>query len=117
MAGGKRPAGSSEKDYQRRLGQAIIELREVAEMSQAVLAEAINRSEAAVSRWETGKATPTAFDLVEMARTFGLPDDALSVLIRPPETAISPVRQMLSDRAAAGARRGQGQPGHERGAA
>lgn len=120
MAGGKKPAGSAEKDYQRRLGRVIVELRAIGNVelgpavSQATLAELLNRSEAALSRWENGKATPSAFDLVEIARIFDAPSD---LLIHPPEHAVSPVRQMLAERAAAGARKGQSRPGQERGAA
>jgi len=76
---------AAERDYRRRLGRVIVQLREAANrMSQAELAERIDRSEAALSRWETGKATPTAFDLRQIAGVFALPGDALSVLIYPP---------------------------------
>lgn len=77
-------ASGSEIDYRRRLGKVIVQLREGHRMSQAVLAEQINRSEAALSRWETGKATPTAFDLHEIARVFAMPGGSLDVLLYPP---------------------------------
>ncbi len=64
-------------------------------MSQVHLAEALNRSEAAVSRWETGKATPSAFDLAELARIFGLRDDQLDLLLRPPKPPDGPVAERL----------------------
>src|SRR4051812_22220501 len=88
-------AKGDEGDYRRLLGAAIVQLRALRSISQAQLAEQIGRSEAAVSRWETGKATPTAWDLREIARVARLDDDQLDLLIRPPRGPISPVAQRL----------------------
>lgn len=68
----KTPVSALEQSYRDRLGPTIIQLRAVHSMSQARLAELVERSEAAVSRWETAKATPSAFDLRRMADVFGL---------------------------------------------
>lgn len=84
-----------ERDYRRRLGQAIVDLRTAAGMSQATLAvEHLNRSEAALSRWENGKATPTAYDLHVIASTFGLRSNDLHLLIYPP-AVYSPAMERL----------------------
>lgn len=97
-----------EHTYRRRLGKVIVQLRALAnDMSQATLAANIHRSAAALSRWETGKATPTAFDLVEIARVFEIPKEDLDLLLTPPKGPVSPVAQRLAATAAAGARRGQ----------
>ncbi len=100
-------AKTTEADYRKLLGAAIVQLRALRNISQAELAEAIDRSEAAVSRWETGKATPTAWDLREIARVAKLEDDQLDLLLRPPKGPISPVAQRLAQAGAAGASAGQ----------
>src|SRR5690242_17488963 len=97
----------AEADYRRRLGRVIVELRALEEMSQAELAEQLPRSEAAVSRWEGGKATPTAFDLRRLAEIFELPQGSLDLLIYPPAGRISPVAERLAAAVAAGARKGR----------
>jgi len=98
---------NEEVEYRRLLGPAIVQLRAIAGISQARLAEQIGRSEAALSRWETGKATPTAWDLREIARVMELEDDQLDVLIRPPRGPISPVAERLARAVEAGSRRGR----------
>jgi len=101
-----------ERDYRRRLGKVIVQLREATAMSQATLAERINRSEAALSRWETGKSTPTAYDLRQIAHTFGLYRD-VEVLINPPavygpemERVFAGISEHLSAAAASGVEEG-----------
>ena len=74
---------TGETDYQRRLGEVIVEVRVLRQMSQAELAVAIDRSEAALSRWETGKALPKAFDLRRIADALDMPAEWL--LYPPPE--------------------------------
>jgi Predicted transcriptional regulators len=98
---------NEEVEYRRLLGPAIVQLRAIAGISQETLAERIGRSEAAVSRWETGKATPSAWDLREIARVAGLDDDQLDVLLRPPKGPVSPVAERLARANEAGARKGQ----------
>jgi transcriptional regulator with XRE-family HTH domain len=89
---------ASEGEYRRLLGLAIVELRRAAGMSQAELADAVERSEAAVSRWETGKATPSAFDVRRIAQASGLDEGDVDLLIFPPETPVNPVRARLAAR-------------------
>lgn len=63
----KKTVSQEEQDYPKRIGRTIVTLRSMVGMSQATLAEQVDRSEAALSRWEGGKATPTAFDLRKIA--------------------------------------------------
>lgn len=100
-------AKAGEANYRRLLGAAIVQLRGLRLMSQADLAEAIDRSEAAVSRWETGKATPTAWDLREIARVCSLEDDQLDLLLRPPRGPVSPIAARLARASEAGASAGR----------
>lgn len=46
--------------------------------SQRDLAYLLGISDAAVCKWETGKATPTTANLINMARLFGVSLDALT---------------------------------------
>lgn len=108
------PTGPSEHEYQRRLGKAITQLRLLRGLSQARLAELLERSEAAVSRWETGKATPSAWDLRRMCEVLDAPADLLAF---PPDAPVSPVAEALSRRAEAGVRRGLSDAVPDRGAA
>lgn len=101
-------AGAGEREYRRRLGRAIVQLRALKNVSQAWLAEKVGRSEAALSRWETGKATPTAYDLRRIMELLDAPAD---VLLDPPDTPISPVAQILEERAAAAIRKGRARNG------
>ena len=99
------PTQPDEHLYRRRLGKAIVQLRAMRGISQEVLAERVGRSEAAVSRWETGKATPSAWDLRMLCEVLDAPADVLAF---PPELPVSPVAEELARRVEAGARRGQG---------
>lgn len=100
-----------ESDYRRRLGRVIVQLRGLNSMSQETLAAALERSEAAVSRWENGKATPTAFDLHRIAVLFELDRETLDLLLFPPEGPVSPVAERLAEAAARGVRKGLGRAG------
>lgn len=75
-------------DYLSRLGAVIVELRAMQHMSQATLAAAIEVSEPTLSRWETGKSQPRAYDLMRLARVLDAPAE---LLLDPPERAVSPV--------------------------
>ena len=55
------------------------------------------RSEAALSRWETGKSTPTAFDLRRIAMALELPTEAADILVFPP-AVYDPVMDRLFER-------------------
>lgn len=94
---------NEEIDYRRRLGAAIVEVRGIRNVSQATLAELVHRSEAAISRWETGKATPSAYDLRKLCDALDVPPD---VFVFPPETTVSPIARRLLEGAEAAARTG-----------
>jgi transcriptional regulator with XRE-family HTH domain len=105
---------TAEATYRKRLGDAIVQLRTLRGITQATLAERVNRSEAALSRWETGKATPSAFDLVMLAEILDAPAD---LLLSPPESPVSPIAERLRASAEAGAQKGLSRAAQKRGAA
>ena len=59
------------------LNDRIVELRKRRGMSQEELAERLNVSRQAVSRWETGTAMPDAANLLQLSRIFGVSTDYL----------------------------------------
>ncbi len=59
------------------LKDKLIQLRKDKRMTQADLAEALNISRQAVSRWETGDALPSTENLVELSRLYGVSVDAI----------------------------------------
>lgn len=59
------------------LNDRIVELRKQRGMSQEELAERLNVSRQAVSRWETGTAMPDAANLLQLSRIFGVSTDYL----------------------------------------
>lgn len=81
-----------ETSYLRHLGATIAEVRILSGMSQEQLAAKLNRSAAALSRWENGKVAPTAWDLRRLADILDVPAD---LLLYPPETPPSPVELRL----------------------
>lgn len=99
------PVADDEAQYRRRLGAAIVEVRGIRGVSQATLAELVHRSEAAISRWETGKATPSAYDIVNLCAALDAPPD---VFIYPPEAEVSPIARRLLEGAAGSVRKGLG---------
>lgn len=60
------------------LGENIRENRERIGYRQRELAALLNVSDTAVCKWETGKATPTTANLINMARLFGVSLDELT---------------------------------------
>lgn len=81
-----------EDTYLKHLGATIAECRILAGMSQEELAAKVHRSAAALSRWETGKVSPSAWDLRRLADILDVPAD---LLLYPPETPPSPVEIRL----------------------
>ncbi len=59
------------------LNEKIVELRKAQALSQEELAEKLNVSRQAVSRWETGTAMPDAANLLQLSRLFGVTTDYL----------------------------------------
>lgn len=105
---------TAELRYRKLLGEAIVQLRTLRGLTQATLAERVSRSEAALSRWETGKATPSAFDLVMLAEVLDAPAD---LLLSPPESPVSPIAERLRESAATGAHTGLAHGARKLGAA
>lgn len=59
------------------LAENIVNLRKNRGLTQAQLAEALNMTSAAVSKWETGTATPDLDTLIALADYFRVPMDEL----------------------------------------
>lgn len=98
---------AAERLYRKNLGKALIQLRAInGQKSAAWLAEQVGRSEAAISRWETGKATPSSYDLRRIAEAFALRPEHFDLLLFPPEGPVSPVAERLAASAATGLRKG-----------
>ena len=61
----------------RSMGEALKKHRMERNMTQEFVAEALGVSRQAVSRWETGAADPSTFNLLALARLFGVPAEEL----------------------------------------
>ena len=59
------------------LGQRIIELRKIKNISQAKLAKALGVSFGIVCYWETNRSEPTASNIVKLAKFFDVSADYL----------------------------------------
>ena len=59
------------------LAEKIVYFREKDRLSQGELAERLNVTRQAISKWENGQATPEIENLVRMSRLFGVTVDAL----------------------------------------
>lgn len=59
------------------LNEKLISLRKDKRMSQQDLAEALNVSRQAVSRWEVGTSSPGMDNLLALSKLFGVPTDEL----------------------------------------
>lgn len=78
---------SGDAAYLKRLGEVIVEIRVIRGISQARLAAEVNKSEAALSRWENGKAAPEATDMRRIRAALGMPS---RWFFEPPETTVTP---------------------------
>lgn len=59
------------------IGSNIASLRKQCAMTQAELAERLNYSDKAISKWERGESIPDAVTLVQLAKIFGVSMDSL----------------------------------------
>lgn len=77
-----------------KLSERLLQLRGEREVSQIELAEALNVSRQAVSRWETGQSTPSAEKLQFLAAYYGITIDELFYSVeekpKPQEQAAPP---------------------------
>lgn len=72
-----------------RLAENITEFRKKRGLTQAQLAEALNMTPAAVSKWETGAALPDLNTLIALADFFRLPmDDLLGRTLEKPKVVL-----------------------------
>lgn len=71
-----------------RIGNNIARLRKEAGMTQAELAERLNYSDKAVSKWERGESMPDILTLMQMSQHFG--KDINELLYEPQEHADTP---------------------------
>ena len=67
----------NDEHIRRQLGANIAALRKRSGMTQAVLAERINFSDKAVSKWERGESIPDVLTLMELAKQFDVTVDDL----------------------------------------
>ncbi len=61
-----------EEKLKRQIGQNIVACRKQAGMTQVALAEKLNYSDKAVSKWERGESAPDVLTLVQLAELFGV---------------------------------------------
>jgi transcriptional regulator with XRE-family HTH domain len=69
------------------IGERIRFFRRAKKMTQARLAEAVGRSDDAISQFERGLNVPSVETLIALSRTFSVPVDALLTSGRPGEVA------------------------------
>lgn len=71
------------------IGQNIAARRRALKLSQEYIADQLGVSRQAVSKWETGQTEPTAKNLVELAKLFGI---TVSELVEPEKVKEEPVK-------------------------
>ena len=69
-----------------KLGQKIAELRKKSGLSQEALAEKMNVSRQAVSKWESNQSIPDIEKIVDLSELFGVTTDYLLKLPTPKRT-------------------------------
>lgn len=67
----------NEEQIKRHFAQRLAELRKNKGMTQLQLAESLNYSDKAVSKWERGESIPDAYTLLKIAKLFSVPLDYL----------------------------------------
>ena len=85
------------------VAQNIINCRKAAALTQAELAEKLNYSDKAVSKWERGEAIPDVFVLKQIADIFGITVDYMitehdqkEVVVKPKKVDLKKRRNMIS---------------------
>lgn len=68
---------AQEEQIKKHFAQKLIELRKSKSMTQFQLAEELNYSDKAVSKWERAESIPDAFTLLKIAKLFSVPLDLL----------------------------------------
>lgn len=86
-------------DYKRIIANNITELRKAVPLTQAELAEKLNYSDKAVSKWERGESIPDVVVLKAIADMFGVTVDYLLEEVHPlKSTALSAPHQLKKNR-------------------
>lgn len=67
----------NEEQTKNHFAKKLIELRKEKGMTQLQLAESLNYSDKAVSKWERGESIPDAYTLLKIAKLFSVPLDLL----------------------------------------
>lgn len=82
-------------DYKRIIANNITELRKAVPLTQAELAEKLNYSDKAVSKWERGESIPDVIVLKEIADIFGVSVDYLLEDVHPLKATMQSVPRQL----------------------
>lgn len=86
--------GLDEAAYNRRLGRALADLRDAAQMTREAAAEHIGVNPQTIGRWERGEVTISAWGTASLAEVYGLEPSAWHDLFDPPER-VNPWRERL----------------------
>lgn len=79
------------------LRDKLILLRKEKELSQADLAEILNVSRQAISRWEVGTSVPSMDNLSALSRLYNVSVDSLISLMRPDNNAETIVKEQVNN--------------------
>jgi len=82
-------------DYKRIIANNITELRKAVPLTQAELAEKLNYSDKAVSKWERGESVPDVIVLKQIADLFGVTVDYLLEEVHPLNATMQSVPRQL----------------------
>lgn len=83
------------EDYKRIIANNITELRKAVPLTQAELAERLNYSDKAVSKWERGESIPDVIVLKQIADIFGVSVDYLLEEVHPLKATMQSVPRQL----------------------
>ena len=83
------------EDYKRIIANNISELRKAVPLTQAELAEKLNYSDKAVSKWERGESIPDVIVLKQIADLFGVTVDYLLEEVHPLKATMQSVPRQL----------------------
>ncbi|MBQ9847915.1 MAG: helix-turn-helix transcriptional regulator [Clostridia bacterium] len=83
------------EDYKRIIANNITELRKAVPLTQAELAERLNYSDKAVSKWERGESIPDVIVLKQIADIFGVSVDYLLEEVHPLKATMQNVPRQL----------------------
>ena len=82
-------------DYKRIIANNITELRKAVPLTQAELAEKLNYSDKAVSKWERGESIPDVIVLKQIADVFGVTVDYLLEEVHPLKATMQSIPHQL----------------------